>query len=303
VSHSPDGPAAPEPFELLRERLFGIAYGVTGSVADAEDLCQEAWLRWSAVDPTSIEVPEAYLVRIVTNAALDRLRSAHAHREQYVGPYLPEPLITATEDGPLQSAELADELTFAFLVMLDELNPVERAVILLHDVFGYSFAEVARTVDRTPEACRQLASRSRHRAQARSGDVRRVRSAEERVLIDRLIVGTMSGDVDGLMALLAEDIVQIDDGGARQRAARHPIVGRDRVARFMINLAKRLEPDTGVEHVTVNGCAGLLFRRTGEPWIVFVFEFAPDGLVRRIFAQLNPDKLGHLSRPLPSSLD
>ena len=147
-------------FEELRPRLFGIAYRMTGSVADAEDVCQEAWLRWRAVDPAAVTTPEAYLVRTVTNLAIDRLRSAQHRRETYVGPYLPEPLLA--DDDPAAAAELSDSLTLAFLVLLDELSPVERAVLLLHDVFGYEFDDVAAAVGRSSTACRQIASRTRH---------------------------------------------------------------------------------------------------------------------------------------------
>ena len=280
------------PFIALRPRLFGIAYGITGSVADAEDVCQDAWMRWQSIDTASVEAPEGYLVRLVSNAAIDRLRSAKVRRETYVGPYLPEPLLTEVADTPLEAAERADELTYAFLVMLDELSPVERVVILLHDVFGYTFDEVARTVDRTVAGCRQMASRSRRRLHGH--DRRAVRGPNERALVDQLIVATMSGDVEAMMSLLSENVVQIDDGGAKQRAARHPVVGRERVARFMVNLAKRLEPDVGIKHIRVNGSPGLLLTRSEVVWLVFMFDFDADGLLERVYAQVNPDKLGHL---------
>jgi RNA polymerase sigma-70 factor, ECF subfamily len=281
-------------FETLRPRLFGVAYRMTGSVADAEDLCQDAWLRWRAVDPSTVESTEGYLVRLITNGALDRLQSAQARRESYVGPYLPEPLVTRAENAPLESAELADSLTFAFLVMLDALRPIERVVMLLHDVFGYSFDEVAATVDRSPTACRQIASRSRRRVSEQQVDVRRPGGNEERALVERFIATTLSGDIDALMAMLSPDVVQLDDGGAARRAARNPIVGPARVARLMVNLAKRIDAETVSELVRVNGTLGVLLTRKGEPFLVVTAELAPDGLVRRIYTQLNPDKLRHL---------
>lgn len=290
--------AEPDVFEQLRPRLHGIAYGITGSVADAEDLCQEAWLRWQAVDAVAITAPEGFLVRLITNASVDRVRSAQVRREQYVGPYLPEPMLTP-ENDPSVAAERADELTFAFLVMLDALSPVERVVVLLHDVFGYSFDEVGKAVDRSSASCRQIASRCRARLRDGGLPTRRRSSEDERALVDRLIVGTLSGDIETLMALLSDDIVQIDDGGERQRAARHPIVGRDRVARFMINLAKRLEAGMGVEHTRVNGCPGLIYTKAGVPWLVFILEFDDDGLLHRAYAQLNPDKLAHIRLAAP----
>ena len=288
----PESRGDEDPFTALRPRLFGIAYGITGSVADAEDVCQDTWMRWQSIDMASVEAPEGYLVRLVSNGAIDRLRSAKVRRATYVGPYLPEPLLTEISDTSLEAAERADELTYAFLVMLDELSPVERVVILLHDVFGYTFDEVARTVDRPVAGCRQMASRSRRRLQGH--ERRALRGPDERKLVDQLIVATIRGDVEAMMTLLADNVVQIDDGGAKQRAARHPVVGRERVARFIVNLAKRLEADVAISHIRVNGSPGLLLTKSGAVWLVFVFDFDADGLLERVYAQVNPDKLGHL---------
>ncbi len=164
VDAADDGMSTADEFEALRPRLFGIAYRMTGSVGDAEDACQDAWLRWQRVDRGAVDNAEAYLVRVVTHLALDRLQSAQRRRESYVGPYLPEPLIAdTTAVQPEAAAELTDSLTFAFLVLLDELTPRERAVLLLHDVFGYPFDEIAPMIDLTPAACRQLASRTRRK--------------------------------------------------------------------------------------------------------------------------------------------
>ena len=168
-----------ETFEALRPRLFGIAYRMTGSVGDAEDACQDAWLRWQTVDTARVENPEAYLVRTVTRLAIDRLKSAQHRRETYVGPYLPEPLVVDddTDSQPESAAELADSLTLAFLVLLDELSPVERAVLLLHDVFAYSFEEIAGMVDLSAAACRQLASRTRRKLDHDRVELRRPQEA------------------------------------------------------------------------------------------------------------------------------
>jgi RNA polymerase sigma-70 factor (ECF subfamily) len=289
--------AGTEEFEALRPRLFGIAYRMTGSVGDAEDACQDAWLRWQGVDHADVDNAEAYLVRTVTRLAIDRLRSAHHRKETYVGPYLPEPLVVddATETQPEVAAELADSLTLAFLVLLDELSPVERAVLLLHDVFGYPFDEVAEMVDSSPAACRQLASRTRRKLHENELDLRRPRAQAEQELVGALLATVASGDVERVMALLAPDIVLLSDGGAAQHAARRPVVGPDRVARFMVNLAHRLRTDTDVRFVQVNGEAGAVFRVDERPGLVLSFSFAPDGRVRRIFGQLNPEKLRHLT--------
>jgi RNA polymerase sigma-70 factor, ECF subfamily len=292
--------ARAEEFEALRPRLFGIAYRMTGSVSDAEDACQDAWLRWQRVDRDTVDNAEAYLVRVVTRVALDRLQSAQRRRETYVGPYLPEPLVADTAAHPDVSAqpeaaaELADSLTFAFLVMLDELAPKERAVLLLHDVFGYSFDEIAAMVDLSPAACRQLASRTRRKLDHERDALRRPDEAREQELITNLLTTIASGDVDAVMELLAPDIVLLSDGGAERHAARRPVVGADRVARFVVNLAKRLLTADEARLVQVNGEPGLLFVADGEPDYVLSFTFTPDGKVRRCYSQLNPEKLRHL---------
>jgi RNA polymerase sigma-70 factor, ECF subfamily len=282
-------------FERHRDRLFGVAYRMTGSVTDAQDICQDAWLRWQSVDASTIDNIEAYLVRITTRLAIDRSTSATARREGYVGAYLPEPLLTAEESkGPEANAILADSLTFAFLVLLDQLSPVERAVFLLHDVFGYPFDEIGVAVERTSANCRQIARRSRQHLEKHPIEPRRTTLEQERIIIDQAIERIILGDIPGLMLLLAPDVVEFDDGGPRVRAARYPIVGPERVARFLVNLAKRLDPLSPVEVVTMNQRVGLYFRGVGERGMVMNFETNSDGKVRRIFAQLNPEKLKHL---------
>ncbi len=288
-----------ETFEEMRPRLFGIAYRMTGSVADAEDACQDAWLRWQAVDHTTVRSAEAFLVSLVTRVAIDRLRSANHRREAYVGPFLPEPIVESPLStravGPEESSELADSLTFAFLVLLDELGPEDRAVFLLHDVFGYSFDEVADAVGKSPAACRQTASRARRRIDNDRVDLRRADDAHEQRVLEGMMSAMLTGDIPGLMELLSPDVVQLDDGGPNRHAGRRPIIGPHRVARLMVNLAKRMPPEQTAEVVRVNGSPGVLLLLDGRPDIVLSFELGPDGLVRRIWSQLNPDKLHHLS--------
>jgi RNA polymerase sigma-70 factor (ECF subfamily) len=268
---------------------------MTGSVGDAEDACQDAWLRWQRVDRDRVDNAEAYLVRVVTRLALDRLQSAQHRRETYVGPYLPEPLVADdTTAQPEVAAELADSLTFAFLVLIDELTPRERAVLLLHDVFGYSFDEIGPMVDLSPAACRQVASRTRRKLDHERDSLRRPDEARERELITNLLATIASGDVDAVMELLAPDVVLLSDAGAQRHAARRPVVGPDRVARFVVNLARRLLSTDDARMVRVNGEPGLLFVAAGEPDHVLSFAFTPDGKVRRFFSQLNPEKLRHL---------
>jgi RNA polymerase sigma-70 factor (ECF subfamily) len=286
--------AALDEFEASRERLFGIAYRMTGSVADADDIVQDAWLRWERTDTTVVDNSEAWLVRTTTNLAIDRSRLVARRREDYVGPFLPEPIVEALDaNDPQLHNELTDSLTFAFLVMLDELEPLARAVLLLHDVFGYSFDEIAPMVDRNAAACRQIASRTRRRLAEHRVELRTATEEHERRMLNELVHGLLVGDVERIVALLSPDVVQIDDGGPHRRAARHAIVGAERVSRFLVNLAKRVTP-SGIDFVRVNGQPGMVIRVDDRPDIVACAEFAPDGRIRRIFAQLNPDKLTHL---------
>jgi RNA polymerase sigma-70 factor (ECF subfamily) len=284
-----------EEFEALRPRLFGIAYRMTGSVGDAEDACQDAWLRWQRVDPATVDNAEAYLVRVVTRLALDRLQSAQRRRETYVGPYLPEPLVDADQaTQPEAAAELADSLTLAFLVLLDELAPKERAVLLLHDVFGYPFDEIGPMLDLSPVASRQLASRTRRKLDHDRDSLRRPDEAREQELVANLLATVTSGDIEAVMSLLAPDVVLLSDGGPNRHAARRPVVGPDRVARLLVNLARRLTATSDMRVVHVNGEPGLLFVEDGELDNVLSFSFTDDGRVRRFYSQLNPEKLRHL---------
>jgi RNA polymerase sigma-70 factor (ECF subfamily) len=288
--------ASAEEFEALRPRLFGIAYRMTGSVGDAEDACQDAWMRWQRVERDAVENAEAYLVRVVTRLALDRLQSAQHRRETYVGPYLPEPLVEDdVASQPEAAAELSDSLTFAFLVLLDELTPKERAVLLLHDVFGYPFDEIAPMVDLSPAACRQLASRTRRKLDHERDARRRPDEAREHELVGNLLATIATGDVDAVMQLLAPDVVLLSDGGPQRHAARRPVVGPDRVARLVVNLAQRLLPASEMRLVQVNGEPGVLFLDAEHnPDYTLSFSFTPEGRVRRFYSQLNPEKLRHL---------
>ena len=293
-----------ERFEELRPRLHGIAYRMTGSVADADDICQDVWLRWRDVDHDAVRSDEAYCVTLTTRLSIDRLRSAQRKRETYVGSYLPEPVVGSLGAVPVlegrdvsdpeRAAELADSLTLGFLVLLDELSPVERAVFLLHDVFRYPFDEIAEAVDKSAPAVRKVASRARAKLDEHRVALRRVDEAHARSKLEEMSAALMAGDIEAVMSMLAPDVVQLDDGGPRRRAARHPIVGPDRVARLMVNLSKRILPGTETEFVAVNGNPGVLLTVDGRPDMVLSVAFGPDGLIRRIFVQLNPDKLSHL---------
>ena len=281
--------------EAERPRRVGLAYRLLGSMTDAEDVVQDAWLRWET-SPAEIDRPEAWLTTVVTRLAIDRLRSAQHQRETYVGPWLPEPV--AEELGPAEAAELADSMTLGFLTVLERLEPVERAVFLLADVFDEPFSEIARIVGRSPAACRQIASRARRRVrdpQRRAADESIV-VAEQRRVASAFVAATAAGDVDALLGLLAPDVVLVSDGGADRHAARRPVVGPERVARLLTNIARRMPRTMAVEVLMVNHEPGIVLSFGGQPFMVVVVH-VEGGKVSAVNTILNPDKLGHL-RPV-----
>lgn len=283
-------------FERHRPMLHGVAYRMTASHADANDLVQETWLRWQRVDRSSVDNAEAFLVRTITNLSIDQLRSATTRRVNYVGPYLPEPLLADAASDVEGQAELADSLTFSFLVLLDSLSEVERAVVLLHDVFGYPFDEVAAIVDRAPAAVRQVAKRARDRLRGASERGTQLPAAHgthpaPKSTIESLLVLLALGDVDGVLGLLAPEVIALSDGGANRKAARYPLVGPDRVTRFWMHLAKRYV-DFGIEITSVNAAPGIVVREPdGTLYMTATIEVNDAGQIVRIYSQLNPDKL------------
>lgn len=293
-------------FTAERPRLVGLAYRLLGSVTDAEDVVQEAWFRWARTDVDGIERPGAWLTTTVSRLGLDRLRARRRERVDYVGPWLPEPLVrpldptlVAADDrrtDPAASAELADSLTTAFLVMLERLTPEERLVLLLADVFGEPFPSVAETVGRTPDATRQLAVRARRklRDDVVSSD-RRAPAAEQLAVATAFVGAVMSGDLDAVRSMLHPDAVLTSDGGPHRHAARRPVVGADRVARFLVNIARRVPDDVRFDPVWVNGSPGVLVSFGGRPYMVNVVEVR-DGRVVRQYSVSNPDKLAAVGR-------
>jgi RNA polymerase sigma-70 factor, ECF subfamily len=277
-------------FEEWRGLLFGIAYRMVGSATDAEDLVQEAYLRWVRRRDGQVESVRAYLVTIVTRLCLDHLASARVRRVSYTGPWLPEPIMA---DQPA-AVEQADSLTMAFLVILEELTPPERAAFLLHDVFGYPFDEVARSVGRSATNCRQLASRAR-----RHIDERRQRFDADprhgRELTREFLAACGSGDLDGLLGLLADDVVVWTDGGGKVRAALRPVIGARRSSRFLLNVAKKVD---GVpREVTLNGQPALLFLLGTRVEAALILDIS-EGKIVAVRTVSNPDKLARLSREL-----
>ena len=273
--------------------LFSIAYRMLGSVMDAEDLVQDAWLRWEQAPETEVRSPRAYLTTIVTRLAINRLRSARAKRETYVGPWLPEPLVT--EETP-DTAELAESLSMAFLVLLERLSPIERAVFLLHEVFDFEFAEIAPIVDKTAANCRQLFARAKKRVGAPRARFE-ADPEQARRLVERFTTAARAGDLDGLLAILADDItVWADGGGKAKGAARKPVRGAINVAKFAIGVAQK-GAATAVLHLTaINGQPGFIAYAAGPPLAALAFDIRGDR-IHAIYVMANPDKL----QTLPAS--
>ncbi len=281
-----------EEFERLRPLLFSIAYRILGSVGEAEDAVQETWLRWE----TSRERPEsprAYLSTVVTRIAIDVLRSARVRREEYVGPWLPEPLLTDSYEDPERAAELADSLSMAALLLLERLSPLERAVFVLREVFGFGYAEVAAAVGRSEAACQQLGSRARRHME--SGRPRFEADRERQAaLAERFFAAFGEGDVDGLTTLLAADVRMVGDGGGKA-PQREPLHGAGAVAGALAAFAELVARAGGVVvPLQLNGQPGGLVRdRDGGVLNVFALDLL-DGQVQTIRAIINPDKLAHL---------
>jgi len=277
-------------FEEWRPLLFGIAYRMLGSAADAEDMVQEASLRWLQRDQRVIESVRAYLVTIVTRLCIDQLGSARVQRATYAGPWLPEPVVM----DDTSAVEQADTLSLAFLVLLEELTPPERAAYLLHDVFGYQFDEVADTMGRTTAGCRQLASRARSRIENRRQRFD-ADACHGRELTRQFALACATGDLQGLTEMLAEDVIVWTDGGGVVRAAMRPVVGRHRSSRFLINVAKKLSG--GPREVRLNGQPAMVFVDEGRVVATLVLDIL-DGQVFGVRSVTNPQKLEHLGRQL-----
>ncbi len=283
-------------FGQLRPLLFSIAYRMLGSVMDAEDMVQEAYLRWQEASDVDVRSPQAYLATVVTRLCINHLRSARVQRESYVGPWLPEPLVTAHIPDASGTVDLAESLSMAFLVLLERLSPTERAVFLLHEVFDFEYAEIARIVEKSEANCRQLMARAKKHVHA--GDARFHASPEKaEQLVERFTQAAGAGDLDGLLAMLAEDITLVPDGGGKARgAALNPIHGRDAVARFVVGFTRRFTPvDRVTRPAEINGQRGFISYESGTPVAALVFDIRDDR-IHTIYAIGNPDKLQKLPR-------
>jgi RNA polymerase sigma-70 factor (ECF subfamily) len=278
-----------DPFVAHRGLLFTVAYEMLGSAADADDVVQETWLRWAEVDRAAVRDPRAYLVRIVTRQALNRLRTLSRRREDYVGEWLPEPLLTSPDVA--EDVELAESVSIAMLTVLETLTPTERAVLVLHEVFDVPYDEIGEAVDKSSNTVRQIAHRARGHVAARRPRVAVSRTEQQRV-VERFVAALTAGDLQGLMDVLAPDVVVVADGGGLAPAARRPIVGRDRVVAYLRRFPEFV-PDVEIATPLVNGGVAVRIDPGGEleTAITFVVE---EGRITRMYAIRNPHKLGRL---------
>ncbi|MEU8730416.1 MULTISPECIES: RNA polymerase sigma-70 factor [Streptomyces] len=287
---------ATDVFEEHRPVLLGVAYRMLGRLADAEDVVQEAWLRWSGADRSAVREPRGYLVRVTTRLAVDRLRQVKSRGETYVGPWLPEPYVTDFGDAVPDTAEravLADSVSLAVLVVLESLSPLERAVFVLREAFGYPYAEIAAMLERGEAAVRQLAGRARKHV-----DERRPRydvdPAQRRDLTERFLAAAVEGDLAGLLATLAPDVRLVGDSGGRSKAPLRVLESSDKVGRFLFAVAQQGVPDATFHFLELNGGPALLVRSGGKPDSVLQVDVA-DGRIQALYIMRNPDKLTSLA--------
>lgn len=288
-------------FEPHRRRLLGLAYRMLGSMAEAEDAVQEAYLRWHAIDRDRVEEPRAFLMTATTRICLDVLKSARVKREEYVGPWLPDPVVDTASLAPDAQTELAEDLSVALLLALERLSPLERAAFLLHDIFDYSFAQIAEALGRNEAACRQLATRARtHVRGLRPAAPPRARSSavdpKHAELLDAFITASRSGDIDSLKRILASDAKVVTDGGGKVAAALNVIEGAERASAFLTGVVRKgWGKDWSWRFDTINGLPGILVESPAGLVQTTAFEL-DDGVITAIYIVRNPDKLRHLAQ-------
>lgn len=286
-----------DPFVAHRSLLFTIAYEMLGSAADAEDVVQETWLRWADVDRSTVRDARAYLVQIVTRLSLNRMRTVARRREEYVGEWLPEPLLTTPDVA--EDVELAESLSIAMLTVLETLTPTERAVFVLREVFEAPYDEIAAALEKSPAAVRQIAHRAREHVAARRPRME-VDHHEQQQVMDRFLTALSTGDVQGLMDVLAPDVVLVADSGGFAAAARRPLVGARRVVAFLANFPRfvdRME----IRTIWLNGAPAILVDGPPEFGTTAVSLLVEDGRITRVFSMRNPHKLDRLGDPVELS--
>lgn len=283
-----------EMFENERKRLFGLAYRMLGSVADAEDMVQDTWVRWSKVDGTAVDNPQAFLTTIITRLSLDQLRSAKHKRETYVGAWLPEPLVADQSTGPDEMIQKADDISFALMLTLEKLSAPERAAFLLHDVFDLGFDEIAKTLDRTEASCRKLASRARQKVRS-EGDAALPMSTNE-PLVTSFLAALKTGELSEFVDFIAEDAVLVTDGGGVKSATLLPIYGREKIMRFFFGLVEKFgrPGPNDIKLITINGTPGILIREDKNDVQAWSIAWTTDGQIKQLYIIRNPEKLGHV---------
>jgi RNA polymerase sigma-70 factor (ECF subfamily) len=280
-------------FEELRRRLFGIAYRMIGTTADAEDIVQDAYLRWHQADTNEIRSAEAWLVSVVTRLSIDKLRKVSVERDKYIGPWLPEPLVASTSPTPEEELETASSLSMAFMVMLERLTPVERAAFLLHDVFDCAYPLIANILRKSEAACRQVVHRARQRVRSRQSRFKAT-EADRRSLITQFMAAADAADDATFLSLFAKDATLTSDGGGVVPAARKVVHGPSRIARLYLLLTKKLGTRLRKEILTINGEPGLVMYLDGAPLATTSFE--TDGKsITALYTVLNPEKLHRLA--------
>ena len=283
-------------FESVRPRLFGIAYRMLGSAAEAEDIVQDAWLRWQGTDRSAVVDPPAFLATATTRLAITFAQSARSRRETYIGPWLPEPIDTSGD--PRLGAERAEALEFAVLILLEKLSPTERAAYILREAFDYSYDQIAHIIRSTEANARQLVTRARKHVS--EGRRKTVTSSEQRRLLNAFIVASQKGDLPTLEKLFASDVVSYADGGGALHVARHPVAGRYRVANYFASVGSFMDRGVTIEWIEANGQASALVLRNGAPISLATVEASDDGIFR-ILLMMRPSKLSAISRSQSSS--
>jgi RNA polymerase sigma-70 factor (ECF subfamily) len=282
-------------FEQERKRLFALAYRMLGSVADAEDMVQDSFMRWSNADLKTIDNPQAFLTTIVTRLSLDHLRSAKTKRTSYVGSWLPEPLLTESVESPDDIAQKADDISFALMATLEKLTASERAAFLLHDVFDLPFDQIAKTLDRTEASCRKLASRARQKVRTDGSETLPMPTNEP--LVASFLNTLQTGDVESFVNFIAEDAILVTDGGGIKSATLRPIYGREKISRFFIGVANKFGrpgPDD-IKLIQLNGASSLLIRDEDGALQAWSFSWNSEGKIAEFYMLRNPEKLGHLA--------
>jgi RNA polymerase sigma-70 factor (ECF subfamily) len=292
VSHTPDSHLddAVEAFQGVRRQLFGVAYRMLGSVSEAEDIVQEAWLRWQSTDRSVVRNPAAFLMTTTARLAITAATTARARHEVYVGPWLPEPVVTA--DDPALGAESAESLGVAVMLMLERLSPTESAVYVLREAFEYPFAQIAEVLETSEANARQIGRRARlHMAEEDRHEP--VAGADHDRLLQALLAAVRLGDVESLEAVLAENVVSISDGGGVVSASRRPVEGRDHVARFLTGVLKKAKPGFDISVLSLNGRSGVLISYGDEPAVAISIDGSAAG-IENIYVVANPNKLERL---------